>query len=124
MIRLSPRHINSLAACILGDENEFGFDYRTHAQLSAFFGFANPDSRPESDDGSRATRAINWLSAANRDDTPGGSDLPGEWSGSSRHSSIAGFGSDDAHEVARTAVSELLGGLPVEVVVGPDRSCL
>lgn len=76
MIRLSPRQVDALAYCILEDGDEFGFDYRTHAQLTAFFEFAGPESRPTSDDGSRPTRATYWLTAANRHDVAGASDLP------------------------------------------------
>jgi hypothetical protein len=75
--RLSPRQIRDLADCILGDGDagEHGFQYRTHAQLDAFFDFTGSESQPADDSGSRATRAAGWLSAANRGDE-GASGLP------------------------------------------------
>ena len=123
MIRLSPRQIEALASCILGDSNEHGFEYRTHAQLDAFFEFASLRARSESDDGSRPARAVSWVRAANQDTSTGGSDLPLDV----ERIVVAvldrrEFGSDEAQASAGGRVNELLGGLPVEVAINQDRS--
>lgn len=120
MARLSPRQIRDLANCILGDADEtgHGFQYRTHAELGAFFDFTGSEKRPEDDLGSRPTRAINWLSAANRARDQGASGLPIDIERVLRALlDRREFESADSQALGVARANEILGGVGVRVAI-------